>query len=209
MSGNGKTLVALDTMERSPYGTAYSSRSARNEVGVMYISNDGGATWANCTPPAVNTTFRDVAISKDGRHLVVVELPNYAVTGYVWTSNNAGKDWTRQDSAGSARWDKVAMSRDGRFIVASSAVVNFLNEGDGQLITSSNSGRTWTQRRDRNRRDDLSCDSTCTTLLYISGGRAGGGFVDASYDAGASFQNAWVTVQQFEPSGASIAMSTC
>ena len=92
----------------------------------IYVSANSGASWT----PAFNASspWRAVASSSDGSNLVA------AAATTIYSSTNAGANWTLEAGAPNLPWNSVASSADGSRIVAA---------GTGGIIISTNSGSTW------------------------------------------------------------------
>jgi hypothetical protein len=99
--------------------------------------------WTQTSAP--NTNWYAVASSSDGTKLVASTAATYAVGG-IYTSTNSGTTWTLT-SAPAGGWLSVASSSDGTKLVAVSINRETISETlvGGIIITSTNSGTTWTQ----------------------------------------------------------------
>jgi len=82
---------------------------------------------------AASQSFKQISSSADG-----VRLSAVVNGGYVYTSSDSGKNWTRQDSAGQRPWTGIASSSDGLRLAASTY--------GGDIYTSSDGGITWIDR---------------------------------------------------------------
>ena len=82
--------------------------------------------------PSFSTTFNDLAVSKSGQYVIVVEE-----TGYIWTSNNYGVNWTSRTSAGSRTWRHCSISGNGQYMLATAG------NNHNRLYRSSDYGVTW------------------------------------------------------------------
>ena len=151
--GNGGVTVSPTWTQRDPagagnvryyHGAAMSADGNTIAVtaqyssgGSVYISTDGGATWANRStglPAAINN--QDIKMSADGQDLIVSIAGNY-----LWTSTNGGVSWTQQNPAGGTRtWRSLGMSPDGTKAIAVAA--------NDYVYTGTFSGGvwSWTQR---------------------------------------------------------------
>lgn len=112
-------------------------------VGTIYVPSSPdvnaalpGADWTQRNPGSVVKYWNDIASSDDGTKLAVV-----AGDDYIYTSNNSGASWTRQQPLGAGitkRWRTIASSADGTRLVAAA--------DDDYVYTSTNSGASWTPR---------------------------------------------------------------
>jgi hypothetical protein len=115
-SSNGWYLVAAQGMNTDGDGR-------------IYIGEFDGDTWSWTLSNAPNLNWTAVASSYSGMKLVAV-----ANGGNIYTSTDAGVNWTARDSA--REWVSVASSSDGSVLWAT---VN-----NGLIYKSTNSGLTWT-----------------------------------------------------------------
>ena len=99
--------------------------------------------WTQTSAP--NTNWYSVASSSDGTNLVAVTSGEFA-NGGIYISTDSGTTWT-QTTAPGAGWLSVASSSDGTRLVAASINRTKVDESfvGGIIITSTNSGTTWTQ----------------------------------------------------------------
>jgi hypothetical protein len=93
-SADGATLVAATSW---------------NGGGLIYVSGDGGTTWALASAPT--NALSSLACSADGTKLVA------AADGAVYVSTNSGAAWALSD-APAGPWQAVASSADGGNILA-------------------------------------------------------------------------------------------
>ena len=66
--------------------------------GFIYVSSDGGETWAEKDPAGGDRQWSNGASSADGTHLIIG-----AYNDYLYTSTDGGDTWTLRDPAGSPR----------------------------------------------------------------------------------------------------------
>jgi len=92
----------------------------------IFLSRDYGSTWTTQGPKG---SWSAVAISRDGRHLVVAG----GAKGKIYVSSDSGLNWTPSGPA--ENWVSVAASQDGKNLVAA--------VGSGKIYTSSDFGSTW------------------------------------------------------------------
>jgi hypothetical protein len=105
---------------------------ASSNVGV-YFSDNSGDTWTPVNLPEGNWTR--ITSSADGTRLAIVD---YAVNGYLYTSNDSGMTWTQRINSGdpSTQWQSLASSADGKVILAGTNLV-------GKMRISRDYGSTW------------------------------------------------------------------
>jgi hypothetical protein len=105
--------------------------SAASITGV-YLSDNGGDTWRKAAGLPAGAMWTRITASNDGTRLAVND---HTVNGYIYTSNDSGNTWTQRISSGTAEWQSMASSADGRVIVAGT--------NNGQLQISKDYGSTW------------------------------------------------------------------
>jgi DNA-binding beta-propeller fold protein YncE len=115
----------------------------------IYTSTDFGVTWITNNVPAgpqgIQSFWSSIASSADGSKLIAAAGGN-GETGFIFISTNSGAAWKLTGTnifAGLAAhpWIGVASSADGSKLAAVSDEASF---PFGVLITSTNSGATWT-----------------------------------------------------------------
>jgi uncharacterized repeat protein (TIGR03803 family) len=115
----------------------------------IYTSTNFGATWITNAVPAspngIQNNWTAIASSADGSKLIAAGgRYNSSGFGYIFSSTNFGASWTLTatnilPSNGHSDWICVASSADGSKLAAVSA-----GGTAGVVITSTNSGVTWT-----------------------------------------------------------------
>ena len=100
---------------------------------------------------AGNKNWQSIAMLSDGWYLAAVDTVDVlGREGQIYTSSNSGKTWTNRSTAGTAQsnpiwsnkyWTSIAMSDNGDELAAGIGV-----GGTGHLYTSTDSGKTWTDR---------------------------------------------------------------
>jgi uncharacterized repeat protein (TIGR03803 family) len=114
----------------------------------IYTSSDFGMTWITNNvpegPQGIQRGWSSIASSADGSRLLAVGSDNGA-PGFIFISTNSGAAWTVTATnipSGliAHPWISVASSADGSKLAAVSDVASPL----GVIITSTNSGATWT-----------------------------------------------------------------
>lgn len=114
VSQNGQYVFVIDShyvLKSSSYGSEFSFSS------VKYSSS---------------TTFRSIAVSNTGQYVILVEE-----TGYIWTSNDYGVNWTSRTSAGNRGWRTCSISGNGQYMLASAG------NNHNRLYRSADYGVTW------------------------------------------------------------------
>lgn len=149
--------------------------------GLIYVSTNSGASW---TPRASNRDWISVASSSDGTNLVAVATGPQG--GQIYTSIDSGTTWISRGNSNS--WRFVASSADGSKLVAVAEDVGF---GVGCrfcfpiILTSTNSGVTWTPRLSTQNQNWISVASSADGTKLIAAAK--GGQIYLSKDAGATW----------------------
>ncbi len=137
-------LQSWDTLTSSASGANLTASAATvsGRGGAFITSNDFGAQWSGplgvCSGFGC-TTYKVVASSADGSHLVAAYLGSSAD---LVTSSNYGVTWT--DRAHSGNWAALASSSNGQYLIAAQAY-SLKNGGNGEIYISNDYGVTWTQ----------------------------------------------------------------
>jgi hypothetical protein len=141
-------------------GVAYSSLPSN-----IYLSVNGGATWASKGPERY---WQAVTCSADGTRLLACTYE-----GPLYTSSDSGATWTPRET--NRRWRSVASSADGWKLVAAVS--------GGQIYTSSDGGANWVARDSpRSWSAVVSSADGLRLAATVSGGR-----LYTSIDAGVSW----------------------
>ena len=119
ISADGQKLAAT-TADRLP------------DSGRIYLSTNGGQTWALSTAPT-NNPWNGVASSADGTQLIASQWYN---DGHLYRSTNSGAAWTLVSSYPSGAGGTVASSADGKKLAVAQPTWG--------VYTSTDSGATWT-----------------------------------------------------------------
>ncbi len=122
-SGDGTKLVAT------------AGHYLSSSIGSVYLSTNSGNTWAAASAPITN--WCSVASSADGSKLLAGTFG-----GSAYLSTNSGATWMLQTNLPAARWTTMALSADGRILMA---VAYEVGSGPGGIYTSTNSGAAWTR----------------------------------------------------------------
>lgn len=138
-----------------------------------------GTDWIDRTPrtPAASLTWRGVASSSTGSHLVAVATADVPEANPgIWTSTDSGATWTNRTAetpASGELWAAVASDSTGTYLVA-------VAEADAQwssqdVWTSADAGATWTKRTRMTSTSNfveaplVASDSTGTHLVVADG----------------------------------------
>ena len=101
-------------------------------AGPIYLSTDGGVTWAASSAPSLE--WRGITMSPNGQLLTAVAL---GIGGRVYNSNDGGVTWVLSGDTVDRDWYRVAASADGQTIAAAEHI-------GGRLYISRDRGATWT-----------------------------------------------------------------
>lgn len=83
------------------------------------LSTNTGATWTSLSSVGVAGDWLNTATSINGNKLVTAVYNDAALLpGYIYVSQDKGATWTQVNSAGQAEWESVAISPDGKKIIA-------------------------------------------------------------------------------------------
>lgn len=145
------------------------------------IPGNIGATWTN---RASNLGWSSVASSADGTKLVAAVAGG--VSGYIYTSTDAGVTWTTQIGSGTKSWVSIASSADGTKLAAA--------EIGGRISTSTNSGVLWTNRAVSTNWSAVASSADGTKLVAVVGGHmVVPGLIYTSTDSGINWTPRAVT----------------
>jgi photosystem II stability/assembly factor-like uncharacterized protein len=136
--------------------------------GRIYLSLDGGTTWA-LAPTSQPGNWRAAAASADGSILAVAH--SYLGSSFVLVSTDRGTSWTVRDS-GTRDWVAIAMTGDGQRWLAA--------DRDRLLYVSTDQGTTWTPTESERPWTDVSISTDGRRLLAA----AADGSVVTSGDGG-------------------------
>lgn len=104
----------------------------------IYTSTNSGLDWISNSAVAVGDAC--VASSADGTVLAVIGVGGVSnATESLYISTNSGASWTCASKVTNEWWASVAVSADGRKLVASGEIPE-------EIITSTNFGATWKQQ---------------------------------------------------------------
>ena len=106
--------------------------------GFICTSTNSGATWI--TNNSISSSWWSVASSADGKTLAAVDTPAGYI-GHIYTSTNAGATWITNITMPFMSLQNVAVSADGKNMIA--AAWHGSGDPEGPIFTSTNSGLTW------------------------------------------------------------------
>jgi hypothetical protein len=141
------------------------------------ISTNSGGTWITNTEPQFGSSFGSwsaVAASADGTEFAGV---NFSA---IWISTNSGVAWFSNNVAGVSYFASVALSADGKKIVA----VDGNNSSPGLIYVSTNSGVTVTPTLSPTNNWKSVASSADGTKLVAATTTSQGGLIYASTDSG-------------------------
>jgi hypothetical protein len=113
------------------------------DVSFLFVSSACAQTWTQTSAPITNWT--SVASSADGMKLVAAAGGSSGknISGFIYTSTNAGGIWTEQTNAPGMNWQSVASSADGvRLLAIAGSKSSSYASGSG-IFTSDDGGVTW------------------------------------------------------------------
>ena len=169
MSTNAKTMIG---------GATYFYFGSFQQDHGVYLSTNSGAVWTLVTNlPYSNASWDQVACSADGKTMAAVG--NYGV----FVSHDTGATW-QFALGGGFLWYGVAMSADGRKMVAASTRRGQGYTSHGELYVSADSGANWQM---------VPSSSTTWSCLVSSadGRRMAGGSIAQDVDWGNG--NVWLS----------------
>lgn len=133
VSTNGGTSFTVKTGTLAGWGGFSCSSDGRIIFGASSSSTilcarstDSGATWTTGINPSgrsSNTGYNRTACSVNGNKLVVTE-GQPSVGGYIWVSQDRGTTWSQQANNNPNNWEGVAMTLNGKTILAGTAAVS-------------------------------------------------------------------------------------
>jgi photosystem II stability/assembly factor-like uncharacterized protein len=138
MSADGNKVIAGNTGVNNTW-----------EFGSLYISADGGSTWAITQPDweSALLPWQTTSMSADGNIIIAgYEYADLAVKyGRLFITNNGGSWWFETQPAGARNifWQTSSMSADGTKIIVGSQIMSGTGSGTGRLWLTTNTGTTW------------------------------------------------------------------
>ena len=178
--------VALDPLEPSTVWAAVADAAGSQPVNVMR-STDGGATWANRTPPlAVPISGRAIAVDPTDSNTVIAAFGGDFGGGEVWVTTDGGDSWTDR-SAGLPANPMNAVVYDGTRLLVGGGLL-FGSQFVG-LYESFDLGVTWTPLHDGTWPilvvEDIAVDPSDAARIFVA---IDGGGVNRTTDGGATWQ---------------------
>ena len=150
-------------------------------------STDGGATWANRTPPhAAPMSGRGIAVDPNDSNTVIAVFGGDFGGGEVWVSTDGGDSWTDR-SAGLPGNPLNAVVYDGKRLLVGGGLL-FGSQFVG-LYESPDLGITWTPLHDNTWPvlvvEDIAADPTDAARIFVA---TDGGGVNRTTDGGVTWQ---------------------
>ena len=134
--------------------------SSNSWVSEVWISNNGGDTWAKDNSVPSNQKFTSVDVSSDGTKILVA-MPN----DYPWYSTDSGSSFSEfTNTPGDADWTAGAISDDGQTMVMTQVQ---------EIHVSYNGGSSWTKQLDESQSDFklVKCSSDCSIIIALDHGQ--------------------------------------
>lgn len=178
--------VALDSSNQSIIWAGIADASGSQPVNVMR-STDGGATWANRTPPlAAPISARAIAVDPTNSNTVIAVFGGDFGGGEVWVSTDGGDSWMDR-SAGLPGNPMNAVVYDGTRLLVGGGLL-FGSQFVG-LFESPDLGVTWTPLHDETWPilvvEDIAVDPSDAARIFVA---IDGGGVNRTTDGGATWQ---------------------
>ena len=178
--------VAIDPSAPSILWVGVADASGSQPVNVIR-STDGGATWADRTPPhAAPLSGRGIAIDPGDSNTVIAVFGGDFGGGEVWVSTDGGDSWTDR-SAGLPGNPLNAVVYDGTRLLVGGGLL-FGSQFVG-LYESPDLGVTWTPLHDGTWPilvvEDIAVDPTDSATIFVA---IDGGGVNRTTDGGATWQ---------------------
>jgi photosystem II stability/assembly factor-like uncharacterized protein len=178
--------VALDPSDSSSLWAGIADASGFQPVNVIR-STDGGATWADRTPPhAAPLSGRGIAVDPGDSNTVIAVFGGDFGGGEVWVSTDGGDLWTDR-SAGLPGNPLNAVVYDGTRLLVGGGLL-FGSQFVG-LYESSDLGVTWTPLHDQTWPvlvvEDIAVDPSDSARIFVA---IDGGGVNRTTDGGVTWQ---------------------
>lgn len=91
------------------------SNSSIIQIGTLFVSNNGGASWA---VKITAKRWSSVGVSNNGQKMIACAQANQVGGDYVYISTDYGITWAQNNSLGSGSWTAAKISGDGSLYVA-------------------------------------------------------------------------------------------
>ena len=178
--------VALDPADSSIMWAGIADASGSQPVNVMR-STDGGATWANRTPPlAAPISGRAIAVDPNDSNTIIAVFGGDFGGGEAWVTTDGGDSWMDR-SAGLPGNPLNAVVYDGTRLLVGGGLL-FGSQFVG-LYESPDLGVTWTPLHDGTWPilvvEDIAVDSNDAARIFVA---IDGGGVNRTTDGGATWQ---------------------
>lgn len=178
--------VAIDPSDPSILWAGVADASGAQPVNVMR-STDGGATWANRTPPhAQPMSGRAIAVDPNASNTVIAVFGGDFEGGEVWVTTDGGDSWIDR-SAGLPGNPMNAVAYDGTRLLVGGGLL-FGSQFVG-LYESTDLGVTWNPLHDGTWPvlvvEDIAVDPNNTSTILVATDGAG---VNRTTDSGATWQ---------------------
>ena len=178
--------VAIDPSDSSIIWAGIADASGLQPINVMR-STDGGATWANRTPPlAAPISAQGIAVDPNDSNTVIAVFGGAFGGGEVWVTTDGGDSWTDR-SSGLPGNPLNAVVYDGTRLLVGGGLL-FGSQFVG-LYESPDLGVTWTPLHDGTWPilvvEDIAVDSNDSARIFVA---IDGGGVNRTTDGGATWQ---------------------
>ena len=140
--------ISITSSSNGQYLAAILNEDGRTNSPV-YTSNDYGTTWDNTNnaPPSnngINALWSSITSSSSGQYLAATQLYSKASEssngGYIYTSNDYGKNWVQRATTVRKRWMSITSSSSGKYLAA---VIETATSSTTPIYISNDYGSTW------------------------------------------------------------------
>src|SRR5882757_502716 len=177
--------VAIDPSDPSILWAGIADASGSQPVNAMR-STDGGATWADRTPPHAPMSGRAIAVDPDDSNTVIAVFGGDFGGGEAWVTTDGGDSWTDR-SAGLPGNPLNAVVYDGTRLLVGGGLL-FGSQFVG-LYESTDLGVTWNPLHDGTWPilvvEDIAVDPSDAAKIFVA---IDGGGVNRTTDGGATWQ---------------------
>lgn len=149
----------------------YSTTTSGN--GRIAYSHDYGATWTMVPIFGGNSVIMGLTVSSDGQTVVASTQiwPGFGFAPYLWTSIDAGLNYTNATQPTSGMWGPIAMSGTGQSIAVADGSSWGGALGASQFTVSTDSGATFSQQGPTNTWVDLTVARGVPVFAAVSSGQ--------------------------------------